>query len=230
MLEATTETIAAEKESSGSFIKDVLKSTGELLLSVFQFATVALVIFSLIPLLFSFFMGVSFNKVLTGSMEPTYMVGDVLVTAPAVGGDLVTGSVVGVNLDGIRYTHRVKEVHEDGTATTQGDANNVADLFKPSQKDLFGVVVNHIPQPFASTITLFTINTEWWVDASELVSAGDWGNLSKLQADAPWGFFVLLGAVLLLFWLIPDLVAFAEKRAESKKSKRSSAAVEEPAS
>lgn len=184
-------------------MKNALKKTvaalGFFTLSTAQTATIIVAIFTTIPLVLTLFLGVQYNRVLSGSMEPTFSTGDLVLTQPAVGGELVKGAIVGVKSGDVQYAHRVVEVHEDGTATTQGDANNTADLHRASQDELWGVVVNIIPQPWATTMTLFTINTQWFANPS-------------VEA-APWGFAGLVVAILLVWWIIPDCIVAYERRA-----------------
>lgn len=75
--------------------------------------------------------GDTFMQVTSGSMEPTYLVGDVLSVRPAEGDELteVGREVVvafGAAGGNARYVHRVDEVIEDG-AWLRGDNNSERD-------------------------------------------------------------------------------------------------------
>ena len=90
------------------------------------------------------FLGYKFFVVLTGSMSPTFDVGDLVVvkeTEPeAISvGDVITYSVGNDNV----VTHRVKDIMNDDTLqfVTQGDANNVEDMNPVHHEDLVGKVV-----------------------------------------------------------------------------------------
>lgn len=90
-----------------------------------------------LPMPFGFGTGI----VLTGSMEPTFSAGDLIVVkeAPTV----APGDIVVYQNNGILVVHRVITVDGD-TVTTQGDANNVADAPIPFSS-IKGTVLFHIP-------------------------------------------------------------------------------------
>lgn len=205
-----------ETEAKKSSIKPFLADLGTTGVGVGQLVTIGLAIFATIPFILSFFLGIQFNHVLSGSMTPTFKTGDLVITQPAMGGNLQKGAVVGIQYGDTRYTHRVVEVLEDGTAITQGDANNTVDLYKPSQDDLWGEVISTIPQPAAGFIMLFTIDSAWWAQTKALVEAGNWGALEQQLPTAPWGFIVLAAGVFLFWWLIPDLIDAYKRRQEKK--------------
>lgn len=71
------------------------------------------------------FLGYSYVNVLSGSMEPTFYAGDLAVCKEQ--DTYEEGDAVLFDSDGYLILHRIIEVNEDGTVTTQGDANNVAD-------------------------------------------------------------------------------------------------------
>lgn len=83
------------------------------------------------------FMGYKPFIVLSGSMEPAIMTGDLVITAKADTEDLKVGDVIAY-----RYgketviTHRIREVSLDGDKRafiTKGDANNVEDNVMPTE-------------------------------------------------------------------------------------------------
>ncbi len=85
--------------------------------------------------------------VLSGSMEPTYHVGSMLYVKDAEKEDIKEGTPITFYMDETTLvTHRVIEVNEDHTYTTQGDANEVADGAPVSFENIVGVPVLNIPQ------------------------------------------------------------------------------------
>jgi len=102
--------------------------------------TLALVLAGLRPLV-----------VRSGSMEPTYSVGDVVLVASEQAGDLRTGQVV-TRFDAPEaadsLTHRVQEVSVEGGAVrvvTRGDANDNAEVWTAPAAQQVGVVVASVP-------------------------------------------------------------------------------------
>lgn len=98
--------------------------------------------------------GYRYYTVLTGSMEPTYKVGDMIFVKLTEGKDVNVGDVITFNpsQDSDAYlTHRVTEKLEnyEGTETTcfrtQGDANNAQDSFLIDESRVIGVVKFGIP-------------------------------------------------------------------------------------
>lgn len=210
-----TDPHAAQRERNRSLLKGFTKSTVETTLSISQFVTIILAIFALIPLVLHLFAGLSFSTILSGSMEPVFSKGDMVVTRAALGSDLQIGQIVGVQYGDTRYTHRVIEVGKDGTATTKGDANDKADLNKVSQQDLWGVVVHVIPTPLATAVALLALNPEWLTNAVAVMTTGE--DPARLLEGAPWGAAALIAAILLTWWVIPDVVAAVERRKERHK-------------
>ena len=95
-------------------------------------------------------MGFSLMIVLSGSMEPVMMPGDVVVVAPADPDEIVLGEIVSFwrhTEDGdIIVTHRVVGINDsDGTFVTKGDNNNVADAVMLEKRDIIGRTVFLIP-------------------------------------------------------------------------------------
>ena len=98
--------------------------------------------------------GYRYYTVLTGSMEPTYKVGDMIFVKLTEGKDVNVGDVITFNpsQDSDAYlTHRVTEKLEnyEGTTTTcfrtQGDANDSQDSFLIDESRVIGVVKFGIP-------------------------------------------------------------------------------------
>ena len=77
----------------------------------------------------------------SGSMEPTYSVGDLLFIKEA--SDYEVGDVVVYQSDNMLVVHRIVEI-DGNRITTQGDANNVAD--EPfSASNIMGRVIGSVP-------------------------------------------------------------------------------------
>ena len=91
-------------------------------------------------------LGLGTAVVLTGSMEPTIMGGDVILICRQKAyhkGDVVTFRSTGVS--GIPITHRIVEETETGFIT-QGDANNAQDLDSLETDRIIGKVILIIPK------------------------------------------------------------------------------------
>lgn len=79
-----------------------------------------------------------------GSMSPTIDTGDAIVlTRPPA--ELEVGMVVTLEAEGTVVTHRIVSVNDDGTFTTKGDANSVADDWDGLRVDVVGVQRARIP-------------------------------------------------------------------------------------
>lgn len=71
-------------------------------------------------------LGFGASVVLSGSMEPTLSVGDLLIVVPT--DELAVGDVVVYTSSGAAIVHRIIELDtEGGTVVTRGDANNASD-------------------------------------------------------------------------------------------------------
>ena len=212
-----------EKHRQGKFkrwVGETSDTVGSHGLRIAQWGVLALVFVAAIPLAFQLFAGYSFDNTLTGSMEPTIKVGEVVVTRTPIGGELRPGVVVQfLDAGGTKFTHRVVSVGEDGRAVTKGDANNSADLYQPSEDDLTGVLVHVIPQPLAGFIVAVSFSPEWFGNATTALVGGQWADFAGLSSSAPWGLLVLIVAVLLVWWIIPDVVeAWERRRARREES------------
>lgn len=94
------------------------------------------------PFVWSLSTGDSFMQVTSGSMEPTYQVGDVIAVRPAQGDELTEAGAVVVVAFGAadsdsRYAHRVDEVLDDG-AWLRGDNNSARDPQPVTQDQVLG--------------------------------------------------------------------------------------------
>jgi signal peptidase len=79
------------------------------------------------------------------SMEPTYYTGDLVVSrcGPVDVGDVIVYSPPGI--DGARVIHRIVDGTADGWIV-QGDNNSFLDPWTPTQENIYGSAVVHLPQ------------------------------------------------------------------------------------
>ena len=94
------------------------------------------------------FMGYKPFIVMTGSMETTINIGDLVIVKKVNSSSIHTGDIIAFKNGNIVISHRVKEVINDsGTYKfkTKGDNNNVADDFIVSSDAIEGIFVNKIP-------------------------------------------------------------------------------------
>lgn len=89
------------------------------------------------------FLGYSMYIVLSGSMQPTIQVDDLVVTHKDSFETITVGDIVTYYDAGSYVTHRVKEI-SGGTLTVQGDANNTIDKVHPTEKEYVGKYLFHI--------------------------------------------------------------------------------------
>lgn len=92
--------------------------------------------------------GMRIYAVLTGSMDPTYPVGSVVVVEPVAAEQIATGDVITFHLAGFEspVTHRVLEVDsEKRQFLTKGDNNRSADFSPIPFESLQGRVAFGIP-------------------------------------------------------------------------------------
>ncbi|MFD2707101.1 signal peptidase I [Salibacterium lacus] len=82
-------------------------------------------------------------KAASGSMEPTFHAGDLLILKDT--GGVRTGSIIMFNQNGKSVTHRVTQVTEEGFRT-KGDANPVQDNAMVPPEQVEGVYLFHLPQ------------------------------------------------------------------------------------
>jgi signal peptidase len=83
----------------------------------------------------------------TGSMEPAYRPGDLVIDRPAKASDIKPGAVVTfTHHDGQDVvSHRIATVASGGDFTTKGDANATPDAWSINPKQVHGVVVGRLP-------------------------------------------------------------------------------------
>lgn len=117
-------------------------------------------------------LGFGASVVLSGSMEPSLSVGDLLIVVPTE--ELAVGDVVVYTSSGAAIVHRIIEIDtESGTAVTRGDANNASDDPIPLTAikgkvvyaiPLLGYAVEAIKTPVA-TVALIALAI-WLMEAS----------------------------------------------------------------
>lgn len=94
------------------------------------------------------FMGYKPFIVMSGSMETTINIGDLVIVKKVNLSSIHTGDIIAFKNGNIVISHRVKEVINDsGTYKfkTKGDNNNVADDFIVNSDAIEGILVNKIP-------------------------------------------------------------------------------------
>ena len=94
------------------------------------------------------FMGYKPFIVMSGSMETTINMGDLVIVKKVNSSNIHTGDIIAFKNGNIVISHRVREVINDsGTYKfkTKGDNNNVADDFVVSSDAIEGIFVNKIP-------------------------------------------------------------------------------------
>lgn len=113
--------------------------------------------------------GIGASVVLSGSMEPTLSVGDLLIVKEQPGYEV--GDIVVYQSGSMPVVHRIVDVAED-TVTTRGDANNVDDAAFPAQAikgeviavlPLVGYLVWALKSPIAVVVmlALAVLLVEW---------------------------------------------------------------------
>ena len=94
------------------------------------------------------FMGYKPFIVMSGSMETTINIGDLVIVKKVNSSSIHAGNIIAFKNGNIVISHRVKEVINDsGTYKfkTKGDNNNVADDFIVNSDAIEGIFVNKIP-------------------------------------------------------------------------------------
>lgn len=84
-------------------------------------------------------LGFRFSVVVTPSMGQTAPVGTLVVTHPAE--TYTTGDIISFDRGPRLYTHRIVEVHADGTFSTKGDLNGAKDGWSVPTSDVVGKAV-----------------------------------------------------------------------------------------
>ena len=105
--------------------------------------------------------GYSIMSVLTGSMEPEYHVGDIVIvkktdTDELKNKDVITFYSKDPDMEGQIVTHRITDITEENGQRlfeTKGDNNEIADLEKVEEDDVIGKVEGRIP--YVGKVTTF---------------------------------------------------------------------------
>lgn len=84
--------------------------------------------------------------VLTGSMEPVYYPGDMLMLKRTAIDQLKIGDVVQYQSGSISIIHRIIAIQADGSLVTQGDNNNAADIEPVKAEQIKGKVLSAVPK------------------------------------------------------------------------------------
>lgn len=204
------------RNRSGASAGSLFRATSGVIKFINVLVLVSVVLFAFIPLALNIFAGIKFTEVLTGSMEPTIMTHDLIVTKPVVAGEIKQGDIVGINRE-VSVIHRVIARDEDGVLTTKGDNNPVADGVQPTEADLWGVFVAIVPQPLATVLSRYTTTPEWRLMFGHVIT-GNGGSWDDLHEGMPWGSIGSVAAMIFtsIVSLLMKLAAFVQRRRESK--------------
>ncbi|GLY19462.1 signal peptidase I [Kineosporia rhizophila] len=129
---------------SGRRLGSGLVGTGQVVSILALALAGGLMVWGALPLL----LGWSTHAVVSGSMSPQVQVGDVLVSGEVAPSELRPGMVVLFRdpVDPERViSHRIAAVNEDGSFTTQGDANPTADTAAVPAGNVLGVARLRVP-------------------------------------------------------------------------------------
>ena len=141
-------------------------------------------------------MGCELFSVLSGSMEPNYHVGSLIVVKKTDAGEVEVGDVITyvLNEDLVTVTHRVVEkLDEEQRFITKGDANEDIDAVKVHYNNLIGKPVIQIPK--MGYVTVFLNTTK-----------------GKIIAGT-----VLIALCLIMF--VPDMIGEDEENTKKGKGK-----------
>lgn len=109
--------------------------------------------------------------VLTGSMEPDYNVGDIVIVRKTNTDELKIKDVITFysndpDMEGQIVTHRIIDITEENGQRlfeTKGDNNQIADIEKTAEKDVIGKVEGRIPYVGKATNFLQTNRTAFFL-------------------------------------------------------------------
>jgi len=120
-----------------------------------QIALAVVLVLFLVTLVFQRFTSWDLRAVLTGSMEPTFKVGGVVLSRPVDPRSINVGDVIVFRASTARgaedaplITHRVVSIREEAgqpVFKTRGDNNDTEDSFDVFARDVTGKVVVHVP-------------------------------------------------------------------------------------
>lgn len=107
-------------------------------------------VFSLIMVFFSYgFLGVEPTVIYSGSMQPTYEVGDIVIVDEVEIKSISEGDVIQFVRDNVTVLHRVVEISQSDTDTvfiTKGDANKEPDFDPVASNQILGKAIYNIPK------------------------------------------------------------------------------------
>jgi signal peptidase len=116
--------------------------------------------------------------ILSGSMEPKYDPGDMVVIMKKNPSKLKVGDIITFTMDGEIVTHRIIEITEEGFIT-QGDNNDVIDAEIITDENIIGKAIFSIPK--AGFVAQFL--SQGWVIALEMIILGVYIFLSFKDED-----------------------------------------------
>ena len=94
------------------------------------------------------FLGIKTYVIISGSMEPNYNIGDIVIAQETNPKDLKVGDVISFREGENVVTHRISQDLKDENKRvfkTKGDNNNTEDLWEVSMNSIEGKVINKIP-------------------------------------------------------------------------------------
>lgn len=102
--------------------------------------------------------GIKTFCIISGSMEPTISVNDVVIIKEVEQNEIKKGDIISFTINGETITHRIINISksEDGELlyTTQGDANNIEDDEKITFDEIEGKCIKVIPKIGKIVLTL----------------------------------------------------------------------------
>ena len=108
-------------------------------------------IFTVILVFFSYgFLGVTPKVIYSGSMQPTYEIGDLVITDEIDSSQIKTGDVIMFVRNNITVMHRVEEIFQDENGVNmfivKGDANDDPDPIPVQSYQILGKAIYNIPK------------------------------------------------------------------------------------
>ncbi len=92
--------------------------------------------------------GVKTFTIISGSMEPTINIDDIIITKKASSNDININDIITFKTNNEIITHRVIDIEKSGDKivyTTKGDKNEVSDIVKIEYEQIEGKYLNKIP-------------------------------------------------------------------------------------
>lgn len=128
-------------------MNDTIRKIGKVLYYVVVVLVIVLMLNNIIVRSDNIYNIVGFRSytVLTGSMEPEIMPGDLVIVKSVDNEELEVNDVITFNYEGDRVTHRIVEETDKGFIT-KGDNNNVEDREVVPSNNIIGKVVTVLPK------------------------------------------------------------------------------------